>query len=475
MIRTLIRVLWLGLLRDRIALGLAFVLPVLFFSMFAVIFGSMSVGGGGGVPGGDSEISVIAVDLDQSEISRDFLETLDAQDGIELKTERAVDDPADEAQARPFTRDEAVDLVFDSGNDFSVAVIVPAGFGESFGDFTGDRSRVEVIYDPANPVANYAVTGLVQAASFQTAPDILMERGMSQLDELDEFDAGLTAEQREAIAFLKPFLRGERSWGDLEGESTDQSGDSSDRAAGFQGVIEIESKSARQVVREERSEAGSSDGDDDESTDSMMPYYAAGIGVMFLLFSMVGAAGSMLKEAETGALGRVLSSNVTMTTLLASKWAFFTGVGALQLFIMFVWGALLFGLELWTVNHLTGFWIMTLVTAGAASAFGMMMATVCRTRGQLDGISTIVILIMSAVGGSMIPRIFMPKFMQSLSDFTFNGQALNGFLDVFWNERPGDTVIDVIARIAPSVGVLAVMGLGFFAISRLFARRWEWV
>jgi hypothetical protein len=41
--------------------------------------------------------------------------------------------------------------------------------------------------------------------------------------------------------------------------------------------------------------------------------YAAGIGVMFLLFSMAGAAGSLLEEEETGTLERVLTSNVGMT------------------------------------------------------------------------------------------------------------------------------------------------------------------
>ena len=205
----------------------------------------------------------------------------------------------------------------------------------------------------------------------------------------------------------------------------------------------------------------------------MMPYYAASIGVMFLLFSMVGASSSMLKEVETGSLDRILTSNISMTELLAGKWAFFTALGSVQLFVMFVWGSLVFDLDLWTLNHFVGFWIMTLVTAAAASGFGMMLATLCKTRGQLDGISTIVILIMSAIGGSMIPRIFMPEFMRRMSNFTFNGQALNGYLEVFWNERPGDTLVDVIVGVAPSFAILALMAAGFLILSRLFARRWD--
>ena len=43
----------------------------------------------------------------------------------------------------------------------------------------------------------------------------------------------------------------------------------------------------------------------------MISYYAAGVGVMFLLFTASGAGGSLLDEAESGALDRVLSSRVT--------------------------------------------------------------------------------------------------------------------------------------------------------------------
>ena len=54
------------------------------------------------------------------------------------------------------------------------------------------------------------------------------------------------------------------------------------------------------------------------------------------------------------------------------------GVGVVQLTLMFVWGALFFGLELW--SHIPGFLVMTLATALASSAFGLMLASVCHSR-----------------------------------------------------------------------------------------------
>ena len=51
----------------------------------------------------------------------------------------------------------------------------------------------------------------------------------------------------------------------------------------------------------------------------MVSFYAAAIGVMFLLFTASSAGGSLLDEAESGTLDRVLSSRVTMGTSSGRK------------------------------------------------------------------------------------------------------------------------------------------------------------
>src|SRR5262249_17852512 len=45
----------------------------------------------------------------------------------------------------------------------------------------------------------------------------------------------------------------------------------------------------------------------------MISFYAAGIAVMFLLFSCSAGGGALLDEQETGTLERVLNTNVGMT------------------------------------------------------------------------------------------------------------------------------------------------------------------
>ena len=101
-----------------------------------------------------------------------------------------------------------------------------------------------------------------------------------------------------------------------------------------------------------------------------------------------------------------------------------------------------------------------------------MFATLCKTRAQLSGVSTIVILTLSALGGSMMPK-FIASFLETTSQFTFNGWALDGFLKVLWYREPDDGVLDILQSIAPQVGVLVATTVIFLVVARLAARRWE--
>lgn len=196
----------------------------------------------------------------------------------------------------------------------------------------------------------------------------------------------------------------------------------------------------------------------------MVAYYAAGVAVMFLLFSASSGGGALLDEQESGTLERVLGTRVGMTGLLAGKWLHLTLVGAAQITLMFAWAMVAFRLDL--LSHLPGFALMTVFTAAAAGAFGLVLATIARTRQQLGGISTLLILSMSALGGSMFPRFLMSEGMQRVGLATFNAWALDGYLKVFWREMP-------VASLLPQLGALALMAAAFLVLARLFARRWE--
>ena len=437
MIATLLKSSWLNLKRDYVALALTFVLPIAFFSIFAMIFANMA-GGSSAM----SNVDVVVVDEDDSEISRRLVEAIDADPALDVRPPPAGEPPS------PYDREQARELVRDG--TVRVAIVIPQGFGESFFTFSGDSAVVLLADTVADPVAHQMVGGLLQRAAMTAAPDLLAERG---LDQFDKF-VGMTDEQRTAI---KPWLQDLRELGSTQESDGDQ--EAAETLDTFSGVVQVET-----------SDVGTPDAGDEEADNRgrLVAYYAAAIGVMFLLFSMAGAMSALLEEQRTGTLERLLNSNLTMGTLLAAYWLFAGLLGFLQITVMFIWGWAVFGMNLWTVNHVVGFVVMTAFAAAAAAAFGMMLGTVCRSEGQLRGISTIVILVMSAVGGSMVPRFIMPEAMQKAGLATFNGWALDGYRKVFHIDAP-------VYELWPQVLVLAGMATVFLIVARLSARRWETV
>ena len=420
MMLTLLRIGWMNLKRDRVAQTLTFVLPIVFFSIFASVFGSR---GGESMP----PVSIAVVDEDGSELSRRIIEALRKETALRVRAAEAGAPALDRAAAERLVRN----------GDVPVAVVIPKGMGEGFGQggFGSSGPPIVLLADPSDPVAPQMVQGLLQKVTMTAAPDLMMAGGMKQFEDRA---GALTPQQRKAVNAWLPSLKA--------GAGT---GGASTGGTGPMGMA----VSVVDVMR------------NDDRKGSLISFYAAGIGVMFLLFSAVGGAGgALLDEAESGTLERLLSTNIGMTGLLAGKWLYLALIGTAQLTVMFLWGRVAFGLPLFA--HIPGFLVMTIVTAGAAAALGLVLATLARTRAQLSGFSTLLILTMSALGGSMFPRFLMSETMQKMGLITFNAWALDGYLKVFWRNA-------AIWQLWPQVLVLVVLGTSFFGIARVLARRWE--
>ena len=435
MISTLLRIQWTRLRRDRVAQTLTFVVPIVFFSIFALIFGTT---GGGKTP----SVKLAVVDEDRSSVSQRVLAALGREEGLKLVREAMPRNSAPNTPRVAIDRERATSLVQDG--DVAVALIVPQEWGKHFPGFGQEGPEMELLADTSNPVAPQMIFGLLQKVAMSGSPDLMMEKGLKQM-EAGGSGFELTAKQREQMTTMLRQLRASSEA--AENETATASNVAPAQGGGAVNVKKVDLLGAKKK-------------------NPVIAFYAAGIAVMFLLFTCTATGGSLLEEAEDGTLERLLSTRIGMTGLLLTKWLFITLLGMAQITVMFVWGALVFGLELW--NHLPGFVIMTTVTAAAAGGFGMCLATFCRSRGQLNAISNIVILTMSALGGSMVPRAFMPESLQKAGLFTFNGWALDGFLKVFWRERP-------LWELWPQVSVLVGLTVIFLWLARRLARRWETV
>jgi len=192
--------------------------------------------------------------------------------------------------------------------------------------------------------------------------------------------------------------------------------------------------------------------------------YAAGIAVLFLLFACTGHAGTMLDEAESGTLDRILASHAGLLQILGGKWLGIFFMGCLQLTVMFVFADVVFGIEL--RRNAGGFVVMAVCTSAATSGFALLLATLCRSRAQLNAAATVIILSMSAIGGSMIPRFVMSERMKELGRWSFNAWALDGFQKVFWFRTP-------LAELRAEVAVLLGSALVMAVLTLIFSGRWK--
>src|SRR5207237_6237803 len=102
----------------------------------------------------------------------------------------------------------------------------------------------------------------------------------------------------------------------------------------------------------------------------IVAFYAAGIGVMFLLFTASNAGGALLEESESGTLDRILTTRVTLTKLLLGKLVYLWTLGFAQLVVMFVWGAIAFKLELF--KYFGGLAIMAIAPPLPTPALGLV-------------------------------------------------------------------------------------------------------
>jgi ABC-2 type transport system permease protein len=195
-------------------------------------------------------------------------------------------------------------------------------------------------------------------------------------------------------------------------------------------------------------------------------FFAAGLGVLFLMFAVAGRSSILLEERENGILQRLLAARVGLTRLLAGRWLFLVLLGCTQVSVMFVWAAVAFGLDLFTPRHLMGFAAITLPTAAAAAALGLLLSAVCRTRAQLNGVSVVVILILAVLGGNLFPSFLMPAELRELGRLTFNSWALSGYQKVFWYEQP-------LPELVHEILVLSAWAMVLLVLARLLAQRWE--
>ena len=336
------RVMLLGLLRDRGALITSFILPVVFFVVFASILSSVS--------GEDVRVRV-AVSADRGAPPvMTFIAMLEQAESVQLVGGDALDAGA---VRRMVQAGEA-----DAGLALDTAAMQRPGAG---------KPVLRIFADPALAVAATMLAGIA-------------ERALASVN-----DPGAATESARTELVVREDVIG--------------SGNDTSRAA----------------------------------------YYAGAIAVMFLLFTTVHGAISLLEEGETGILERVLAGPGGTRVLVDGKFLYLTAQGFVQVTVIFLVAWLGYGVDV--PGHFLPWALTTLAASATAAGLALALCTACATKRQAQTISNVAILLLSALGGSMVPRFLMSPFLQDLGWITPNTWAIEAYTLIFWRQAPVEDLL----------------------------------
>jgi ABC-2 type transport system permease protein len=190
------------------------------------------------------------------------------------------------------------------------------------------------------------------------------------------------------------------------------------------------------------------------SVEQNVPAYTI-YGVFFIL--QVIATG-FFEEKNSGAFQRLKAAPLSRAAYLIGKGLSYFAINLVQIVLMFTVGVLVFHLKLG--NAPLALVVISVLTSLAATGLGMMVTGFVRTQEQANSLGVLLGVILSVVGGMMVPAYVMPVFMQKLALVTPHAWALSAYQDVI--VRGMD-----LPQILPTLGVLSLFALGFWAIAIL--------
>ncbi|MFJ5717449.1 ABC transporter permease [Neobacillus sp. NPDC093127] len=217
--------------------------------------------------------------------------------------------------------------------------------------------------------------------------------------------------------------------------------------AGNPGGMDIESYGKKPLINETTIDAKT-------KPVSSFQYYAAAMGVMFLLMTVVQGVSTMILEKEQDVFNRLLLTNLTYPNYLLGKMLGLMVICLTQAFIIIVGTKLLFGVD-WGPS-VSGIIVMTFAFVVNASGLGVLAGSFIKTEKSFNVAGMFGTQIMAALGGSMVPLYVFPDWAIFVTKFFPNGLALQTYLDLMSGAA--------FSKILPSIGASIGLGLFFFAI-----------
>jgi ABC-2 type transport system permease protein len=186
-------------------------------------------------------------------------------------------------------------------------------------------------------------------------------------------------------------------------------------------------------------------------------FFAAGMAVFFLFFTVQFGITSLLEERQDGTLARLLAAPISRASIIGGKLLTSFLLGVVAMVVLVIATSRLFGAS-W--GDPLG--VAVLIVAAILSAMGIMalIATVARSADQASNWQSVVAVVLGLLGGTFFPVSQAPGVLSSLTFVAPQAWFLRGLGDL---RGGGISVVWVPALAMLAFAVVA----GGFALARL--------
>jgi ABC-2 type transport system permease protein len=191
----------------------------------------------------------------------------------------------------------------------------------------------------------------------------------------------------------------------------------------------------------------------DQTPVSSFQYYAAGMGVMFLLMTVVTGVSAMIEEKEQDVYHRLLVTKLTNHQYLLGKFLGLFLMACLQFFVIIFGTSLLYGVD-WG-ESMSGVILIGLSFVFSVCGLGLLLSALVKTEKVFSVAGMLGTQILAAVGGSMVPLYVFPDWLNKFVKIFPNALTLQTFLDLMSGGLLKDVLFEVAILLA--IGLLSLL------------------
>lgn len=157
--------------------------------------------------------------------------------------------------------------------------------------------------------------------------------------------------------------------------------------------------------------------------------------VFSMFFILIPISNTFINEKNFGTISRIRSINVSLLPILISKIFPYFIINQIQVVFMILVGMyvvpLLGGDTLEISNNYGMILLVSCMVSLGSISFALLIANIAKTTEEATTYGGVSNIILAALGGIMVPKFVMPKFMQDATEFSPMAWGLESFLEVF--------------------------------------------